>query len=138
MSLSVAWTAFTYFILYGVIVWIFSSFGILGRFPWGPLALTVFVFLVALLTTIRKRIPDLTAVSWDSATRDEAPSPVYIPSRGGRLWNVNPIGLQTMGSIAAIGSGLFCLGPSIAIMAITSLIEETRKNSQSSEGDNNQ
>ena len=130
MSFAAACTAASYFILYGIMVWILSSFDVLERAPSAPLVVTILVFLVAVITTIRRRIPDLTRLSWDSGTREDAPSGVYIPGKGGRLWNMNPLGSQSISSLAAIGSGFFCLGPSIAMTALISTVEELRTNSQ--------
>lgn len=134
MTLAAACTAASYLILYGILAWTISSFDVLERFPWMPLAVTVLVFLVALITTIRRQIPDLTNLSWDSGTREETPSRISISRKGGRFWNMNPLGPQSFGSIAAIGAGFLCLGPSIAMAAVISTLEELRSNRQQTRG----
>lgn len=127
MVLAIISTAFVYFLLYGLIVWICSSFGLPSGYSWLPLAITIFVFIIGVTTAIRRRLPDLAQLSWDSGTQQESPSRVYIPGEGGRLWNVNPLGPQSIGSIASIGAGFLCLGPSLAITAIVTAMEEMKK-----------
>ena len=127
LSIAFICTVIPYFLLYAMIRWIFSSFSLLDSFPWAPWVLTLFVFLVALITTIRKRIPDITNLNWDSGTIEDAPSRRSIPGYGGRMWNVNPIGFQSMGSMASLCAALLCFGPSLAMTSILMVLEDVQK-----------
>lgn len=130
MLLAVITTAVTYAMVFGVIWFIGSSFGLLERYSWAPLAGTCLVFIMGIITAIRNRIPDITRLKWDSGTTQDCPSPVHFRGKGGRLWNMNPLGSQSVSSIGAIGGAMLCAGPSLAISAFVSAIEELRKGSQ--------
>jgi hypothetical protein len=126
MFLAAVTTVTTYAMVYGVIWYIGSSFEIPDRYSWVPLAGTCIVFLMGLVTTIRNRMPDITSLKWDSGTTDDCPSKVYIPRKGGRLWNMNPLGPQSVLSIGAIGGAILCAGPSFAITAFSTAIAHLR------------
>lgn len=130
MTLAVVTTAIGYAMVYGTIWFIGSSFGLPDRYSWVPTAGTCFVYLTSLVTAIRNRIPDITRLKWDSGTAQECPSQVYWPRRGGRLWNMNPLGPQSVASIGAIGGAILCAGPSLTITAFVTAAEELRKDSQ--------
>jgi len=129
MALAILCTAVVYLMLYGVVAWISWSFDLPARDSWVPLVVTGVVFLVALVTAIRNRLPDITHLSWDSGASEESPSRVFVPGEGGYLWNVNPLGPQSIGSIASIGAALFCAGPSLAITAVVTAVDEWKKTS---------
>jgi hypothetical protein len=127
MSFAVVATGIVYLIVFLTMTWIFSSFAVFRPYPWAPWAGTAFLFVVALVTTIRRRIPDLSGLLWDSGTHGDAPSEFSVHGRGGHLWNVNPLGPQSVGSIAAIGAAILCLGPALAVNAIVAVLEEWRE-----------
>jgi len=129
MALAIFCTAVVYLIFYGVVVWISSSFDLPARYSWVPLVVTSGVFLIAVVTTIRNRIPDLTRLSWDSGSSEESPSRISVRGKGGYLWNVNPLGPQSIGSIASIGAAFFCAGPSLAITAVVTVVDKWKKRS---------
>ena len=132
MTLSVVTSFMTYFVVFGVIFFVAFTFHLSDNYSWLPLTGTCLVFVIGLVTAIRNRIPDITRLKWDSGTIQDCPSPVYIPRGGGRLWNMNPLGPQSVASIAAIGGAILCAGPSLAISAFISALEELRKDSQPS------
>ena len=130
MTLAVITTAVTYAIVYSVIWFIGFSFGLPERYSWVPAVGTGVVFLIGLSTAIRNRIPDITQLKWDSGAAQDCPSPIHWYGEGCRLWNMNPLGPQSVTSIGAIGGAFLCAGPSLAISAFVSAIEEIKKDSQ--------
>jgi len=123
-------TAVTYAMVFGVIWFIGFSFRLPNRYSWVPLVGTCAVFVIGLVTAIRNRIPDIAGLKWDSGTPEGCPSKVDVWGGGGRMWNVNPLGAQSVSSIAAIGGAILCAGPSLAISAFVTAIEELRKDRQ--------
>lgn len=132
MLLSAFVTAVVYAIVYVVIYLIASLLGPLDRYLWIPPVGTILVFLIGLITAIRNRTPDITSLEWDSGTIEDSPSRHYLPGKGGRLWNVNPCGPRSIGSIGAIGGAFLSYGQSLAVTAFVAAAEEWRKNSQQS------
>ncbi len=130
MVLAVMTTAITYAIVFGVIWWIGSALELPEHYHWVPSAGTGVVFLIALLAAIRNRIPDIARLKWDSGTTQDCPSPIHWYGRGGRLWNMNPLGPQSVASMGAIGGAVLCAGPSLAVSAFVSAIEELKKDSR--------
>jgi hypothetical protein len=127
-------TAITYAMVYGVIWYLGFSFGLPARYAWAPLVGTCVVFLIGLATALRNQIPDITRLKWDSGTTDDCPSRVSIPGEGGRLWNMNPLGPQSVASVGAIGGAILCAGPSLAISAFIVARGELKKDSQQASG----
>lgn len=132
MITAVITTAVTYAMVYGLIWFIGSSFGLPDRYSWVPMVGTGAVFVIGLLTAIRNRIPDITRLDWDSGTTQDCPSAIRWYRKGGRLWNMNPLGPLSVASIGAIGGAVLCAGPSLAVSAFISAIEELKKGSQRS------
>jgi hypothetical protein len=124
--LALVTTAVTYAMVYGVIWFISSLYGLPDRCSWVPSAGTGIVFLIGLATALRNQIPDITRIKWDSGTTENCPSTVSMHRKGGRLWNMNPLGPQSITSIASIGGAILCYGPSLAIVGILTIIEELR------------
>lgn len=126
MLLSAFVTAVVYTIVYVVIFSIVLLLDPSNRYSWIPLVGTILVFLIGLITAIRNRTPDITSLEWDSGTIEDAPSRHYLPGKGGRLWNMNPCGPRSIGSIGAIGGAFLCYGQSLAVTAFVSAAEELR------------
>ena len=126
MTAAVITTAITYAILYGAICFIGDLFGIPARYPWAPFAATCTVYLISLATVIRKRVPDITQLKWDSGSTEDCPSSVNINGSFGRLWNMNPLGPRSIGSMGAICTAFVCIGPFLAVSAFQSAIQELK------------
>ena len=129
--LGVLCTALVYTSLYVLVdlLWL----ALLGpdRFSWFPLAITILVFLASLVAVIRRRSPSLNDLQWDSATAvEKSPSQTGRPGKGGFMWNVNPLGPESMRSGVSILVGVFCFGPSLAATAVLSAAEDLRGKSE--------
>ncbi len=127
MFMAVIHTALVYSVVYGVAVLISYAFDLLSGHPWIPLATSVLVFLAGLVTAIRKRIPDLSHLSWDSGTAQECPSRVSLQGAGGYLWNMNPLGPRSAASIVAVCGALLCAGPALVVSAFAEVIDAIRE-----------
>jgi hypothetical protein len=118
---------FTYGILFTVVNLTAHALGLPATWSWIPIGFTALVFLVAVVTAIRHRLPEISRLSWDSGTVEDSPSRSRISGAGGQYWNVNPLGPQSLGSIASLGAMFLCLGPSLAITAVISAAEEWKR-----------
>lgn len=125
-GLALVITAVVYVVLFGIFHWLADEFSLPDRFSWIPLAVTALFFLVAVITAVRDRLPDLQGLVWDSATSEDAPSRIQIEGYGGRFWNVNPLGHQTLKSTASVAAIILGFGPSLMISAIVAAIAELR------------
>ena len=122
--LAVVCSALTYAILYAVAGLVVHAFGLSATWSWIPIAFTAFVFVVGVVAAVRRRLPEISRLRWDSGTVEDSPSRTRISGAGGQFWNVNPLGPQSLGSVASLGAIFLCLGPSLAITAVVSAAEE--------------
>jgi len=122
MLMSIVCTVVVYFMVFVVISRLASTCGLADGYSWLPLAGTILVFLVAVVTVIRNRAPEITRLKWDSGTSEDGPSQVSLHGWGGRFWNVNPLGPQSISSIGAIGGAILCAGPSLAVSAFVAAV----------------
>jgi hypothetical protein len=128
MALALAVIALTYGIACAVLWLLGHSFGLPERYWWAPLAGTGLLLLIAVVTVVRKRIPDITRLKWDSGTIQDSPSRVGLIGFGGRLWNVNPVGPRSVASAGKIGGAFLCAGPSLAITALLMAADSLKRN----------
>jgi hypothetical protein len=136
MALGCVATVVAYAAVLLVLWFILSQFGVSDLYWWTPLAGTGLVFFVALLTALRDRLPDITQLTWDSGTTEDAPSQFDYPGPLGRFWNVNPLGTQSVASIGAVGAVLLGMGPSLFITAFVCAIEEWTAHGEHDSGGN--
>ena len=129
--LFIALTLFTLFMLMGIIstlvtywmVYVAASWTCIGWIKgpnaWMPAAIiTSIAFVVSLIASIRKKTVSVKRISWDSGF-------VMASSSSGK--NANPLGPQSVASIAAIGAGILCFGPGCIVAAFEASRDELTK-----------
>jgi hypothetical protein len=116
-------TSMTYFCVFGLSTFVCHSAGILQRFPHAPLLITGFFFAASVFAAIRRQLPNITTLKWDSGTTQPSPSRVSLPGAGGRLWNVNPLGPNSIASIHSVLVACLVIGPCFMVIAFTTFIE---------------
>jgi hypothetical protein len=85
-------------------------------------------FLVAATVSVIRQCRDYwTQLKWDTTDPDGRMSNVYIPGRGGYLWNMNPLGPQSMRSFAKIAAALLVVGPDCIVQGVLGLMRTTRQ-----------
>jgi len=111
-------TAVTYAMVYVAACWACIGW-FEGNNVWLPAAIiTLVIFVVSLIASIRKKIVSVRRISWDSGF-------VMASTSSGK--NANPLGPQSVASIAAIGAGFLCFGPGCVVAAFETARDELTK-----------
>jgi len=115
MLMAIISTAVTYWMVYVAACWACIGW-FEGNNVWFPAAIiTLVTFVVSLIASIRKKTVSINRISWDSGFVMASPS-------SGK--NANPLGPQSVASIAAIGAGLLCFGPGCIVAAFEAARDE--------------
>lgn len=118
MLMAIIGTAATYAMVY-VAAWWTCVGWVAGQDAWLPAAIiTLATFAVSLIASIRKKTVSVKRISWDSGFVMASPS-------SGK--NANPLGPQSVASIAAIGAAILCFGPGCIVAAFEAARDELTK-----------
>ena len=118
MLMAIIGTAVTYAMVY-VAAWWACVGWVAVQDAWLLAALiTMVTFVISLIASIRKKIVSVKRISWDSGF-------VMASTSSGK--NANPLGPQSIASIAAIGASFLCFGPGCIVAAFETARDELAK-----------
>ena len=124
---SLAFSLFVHTLYWGTLLLVTSKFVGRPHNMYIATALTVTAFIAGTYSAYKNTISSVDDLSWNSGTIQDAPSSIRVRGHGGYLWNINPLGFDSIGSMAKVLTIVLCLPMGIFFAILKAGLIEIRR-----------